>query len=211
MVDEFKIQNTKLKERYEELAKHYNDRLHLHIPEHKKILEPFINLLNSNFKDPKIIDLGCGVGLNSLILEENGFDVTGIDYSSNSIEHAKRNCSKSKFVHADFLDWYPENKFHGLVAGSFLDKFHPDLLPEVFEKIDFLLYPKAYGLVYMPLSKDEQEDNIHTPLRCKHINPYVALLKRDVWAQRLSEKFKVVNYYDGYGCRDWMVAIFQKL
>lgn len=210
MVQEFRIQNKNLKERYENLAKHYNDRLHLHIPNHKKILEPLIQLLNTNFQNPKVVDLGCGVGLNSLILEQHNFDVTGIDYSENSINHAKANCPKSKFVHTDFLDWHPEDKFHGLVAGSFLDKFHPELLPEVLDKLDYLLYPKGYGLVYMPLSKEEFDDKVNVPVKCKYINPYVALIQRDQWLQKLSERFKVVNYYEGYGCRDWFVSIFQK-
>ena len=211
MVNEFKIQNTKLRERYEGLAKHYNDRLHIHMPHHTKILQPFINLLQTNFENPKVIDLGCGVGLNSLILKKQGFDVTGIDYSENSIHHAKLNCPNSKFVHADFLDWFPENKFHGLVAGSFLDKFHPEILPEIFDKVDSLLYPKGYGLVYMPASKEEFDDNLSETIRkTKPVNPYVALINRDEWLQKLSERFKVVRYYEGYGCRDWVISIFQK-
>ena len=144
MIDKFRDTNIMLKDRYDELAKHYNERLHIHIPNHKKVLEPFINLVKTNFSNPKVFDLGCGVGLNSLILEQNGFNVTGLDYSDKCLNHAKLNCPQSKFVHADFLDWNPNEKFHGIVAGSFLDRFHPDLLPELFNKIDSLLVPKGY-------------------------------------------------------------------
>jgi len=200
MIEIYKEQNRSLKEKYDSLAKHYNQRLHEHIPHHKKVLDPFINLLKNNFDSPRVLDLGCGVGLNSLILENEGFDVLGIDYSKECVNFANLNCPKSKFVHDDFLEWNPEDKFHGVIAGSFLDKFHPDLLPELLSKIDSVLYPKGIGLVYMPVTLENE----------KHHNPYVALLARDAWLQHLSSRFKVVNYYEGYGCRDWFISIFQK-
>jgi len=209
MIKDHREVNIKLKDRYNELAKHYNDRLHIHIPNHKKVLEPFINLLKTNFSNnARVFDLGCGVGLNSLILEKNGFDVTGLDYSEKSLNHAKLNCPNSKFIHADFLDWNAEEKFHGLVAGAFLDRFHQDLHSELFNKIDSILVPKGIGLAYMSISKDD--DTLGIPIKCSTVNPYTALVARDAWLLKLSENFKVVNYYEGYGCRDWFISIFQK-
>ena len=208
MIQKYREVNTNLKERYNLLASHYNDRLPEHIENHKKILDPFMTLLKTNFSNPRVVDLGCGVGLNSIILEKHGFDVTGLDYSENSLEHAKLNCPNSKFIHADFLDWNAPEKFHGVVAGSFLDRFHPDILPELFNKIDSLLVPKGYGLAYMSVSKDDESLGI--PINCSTFNPYTALVVRDAWLQKLSENFKVVNYYEGYGCRDWFISIFQK-
>ena len=209
MVENHAFANKQLKERYELLAKHYNNRLHEHIPNHTKILSPFIELLKKNHINPKVIDLGCGVGLNSLILENNGINVLGLDYSENSIKHAKNNCSKSNFITADFLDWAPTEKFHGVVAGSFLDKFHPELIPELINRIDSLLVPKGYGLVYMPLTKEKNPNELPA-VKENYINPYVALIERDKWFQSLSNNFKVVNYYEGYGSRDWFISIFQK-
>lgn len=40
-------------------------------------------------KNLRLLDIGCGLGLDSIILERNGFIVTGIDISTKSIEHAK--------------------------------------------------------------------------------------------------------------------------
>jgi len=40
-------------------------------------------------KNEKILDIGCGWGNLSIALQKRGFDVTGLDYSSKSIEVCK--------------------------------------------------------------------------------------------------------------------------
>lgn len=40
--------------------------------------------------DVKIIDIGCGRGRHAKLLNEKGYDVTGIDIASSSIEYAKQ-------------------------------------------------------------------------------------------------------------------------
>jgi len=41
-------------------------------------------------QDDTLLDLGCGKGRHSIYLNSLGFDVTGADLSSNSIQHAKQ-------------------------------------------------------------------------------------------------------------------------
>ncbi|PIU22657.1 MAG: hypothetical protein COT14_00130 [Candidatus Diapherotrites archaeon CG08_land_8_20_14_0_20_30_16] len=211
MLEQYRLENKLLRERYESLAKDYNARLPDYLPHHTKVLQPFVGFLNKDFgPGARVIDLGCGVGLNSCILNKHGFNVTGLDYSKNSIEHAKQNCPNTKFLHTDFLDWQPEEKFHGLVAGSFLDKFHPELLPEVFERLDSLLVYKGYGLMYVPTSKEESQKVDGSYNKKQKYNPYTALLERDNWLQHISKHFKVLEYYPGYGKRDFFISTFQK-
>lgn len=53
----------------------------------------FIKNLIGEIKLPegkKVLDLACGKGRHSVTLAKLGFDVTGIDLSKNSIEHARR-------------------------------------------------------------------------------------------------------------------------
>lgn len=53
----------------------------------------FIKALCSHLKIPegaKILDLGCGRGRHSVVLNQLGYDVTGIDLSENNIRHAKQ-------------------------------------------------------------------------------------------------------------------------
>lgn len=52
----------------------------------------------------KILDLGCGPGLYAKRLSDAGFDVTGIDFSKRSINYAKENDRKSKYIYQNYLE-----------------------------------------------------------------------------------------------------------
>jgi cyclopropane fatty-acyl-phospholipid synthase-like methyltransferase len=43
----------------------------------------------------RAIDLGCGVGIEAIYLAENGFEVTGVDFSPTAIRRARRNTRKA--------------------------------------------------------------------------------------------------------------------
>ncbi|MCP3872240.1 MAG: class I SAM-dependent methyltransferase [Desulfobacteraceae bacterium] len=55
----------------------------------------------------KALDIGCGTGNNAIWLSQNGFDVTGIDFSPLAIDKAKEKSQKEKikitFSVVDFL------------------------------------------------------------------------------------------------------------
>ncbi len=55
-----------------------------------------------------ILDLGCGPGLYSEILAKDGHEVTGVDFSSHSIKHAKNEAGKKNlditYLNENYLD-----------------------------------------------------------------------------------------------------------
>ncbi len=55
----------------------------------------------------KALDLGCGTGFNAIWLAEQGFEVTGADFSPLAIEQANKNAMAAKtdirFIELDFL------------------------------------------------------------------------------------------------------------
>jgi 2-polyprenyl-3-methyl-5-hydroxy-6-metoxy-1,4-benzoquinol methylase len=53
-------------------------------------------------KHGKVLDVGCGIGRNSIYLSNNGFEVCGIDFSKTSIEMAKE-IAKVQSIKIDFL------------------------------------------------------------------------------------------------------------
>lgn len=84
----------------------------------KYFIEKSINWISSKFKinqDAKIIDFGCGPGLYTTKLAELGAKVTGIDFSSHSLNHAKKVCAEKnlsiKYVLKNYLDYDSEEKF----------------------------------------------------------------------------------------------------
>ncbi len=63
----------------------------------------------------KIADFGCAVGLYSNALAEKGAKVTGIDFSGNSLNYAKKVATEKglnvNYVHADYLEFETDEKF----------------------------------------------------------------------------------------------------
>jgi len=56
----------------------------------------------------RVIDLGCGTGINSVWLAQQGFDVTGIDFSGLAIDKARERAAAAgvtvRFLQADVLN-----------------------------------------------------------------------------------------------------------
>lgn len=70
-----------------------------------------------------ILDVGCGTGALSSVLNENGFSVTGIDPAEKMLEIAKRNSKNSdiRFFRADVLKKLPfEDKCFDVSIASYV-------------------------------------------------------------------------------------------
>jgi len=89
-------------------------------------------------KELKILDLGCGPGLYTQQIAEKGHEVTGVDFSKNSIDYAKEqakiNDLEIEYINKNYLELdLPENEFD-LVMMIYTDL--GVLLPE--ERIQLL-------------------------------------------------------------------------
>lgn len=63
----------------------------------------------------RVIDFGCGPGLYTSRLARSGAEVTGIDFSSRSIEYANEYARREgldvRYIEADYLDYQPAGTF----------------------------------------------------------------------------------------------------
>jgi cyclopropane fatty-acyl-phospholipid synthase-like methyltransferase len=78
----------------------------------------------------RAIDLGCGSGANTVFLAQHGFDVTGVDFSSEAIEKAKRSADQAgvsvRFVVDDLTNLRKvEGPFDFLVDYGSMDDLSP--------------------------------------------------------------------------------------
>ena len=84
----------------------------------KATIEKTINWIFTQVeaKELKILDLGCGPGLYTQQIAQKGHKVTGVDFSKNSIDYAKKQAKVNKleieYIKKNYLDLdLPENKF----------------------------------------------------------------------------------------------------
>ena len=84
----------------------------------KSFIERSVKWIVSHFNvnnKTEIADFGCGPGLYTTRLAENGAVVTGIDFSKNSIEYAKQTAlSKGLSINyfiSNYLDFYTKSRF----------------------------------------------------------------------------------------------------
>lgn len=100
-------------------------------------IKDFLSLLPDQ---PRVLDLGCGPGYESMRLHAAGADVVGVDFSAESIRIARERCPQCRFFELDFrrLDdrW---GTFDGVFASASLIHISPEEFSAVLEGIARLL------------------------------------------------------------------------
>ena len=79
----------------------------------EKIIRMF---LFTNERQLKMLDLGCGTGTHAKLFTEQGFDVTGVDFSKEMIDIAKKKNPGGKFLVDNIANFKSEEKFDVAVA-----------------------------------------------------------------------------------------------
>jgi SAM-dependent methyltransferase len=96
-----------------------------------------------------VLDLGCGPGLYSSRLAERGLSVTGVDYSSRSIDYAMQNARQNKldicYRYQDYLTLTDEAQYDAalLIYGDFCP-LSPDQRSQLLGSLQRALKPGGY-------------------------------------------------------------------
>lgn len=84
----------------------------------KKFIDKSTQWITSHFNlntIKNIIDFGCGPGLYTTRLAKSGANVTGVDFSKNSLEYAKNMAKEENldinYINTNYLDFESDNKF----------------------------------------------------------------------------------------------------
>lgn len=94
----------------------------------------------------KVLDLGCGVGNDSLYLTEKGFDVIACDYSDIAIEKINKefNNVETKIVDISKRLPFEDNSFDLIIADLSLHYFDENTTKNIMREIKRILTPNGY-------------------------------------------------------------------
>lgn len=185
----------------------------------EEILKPtimdFVSLLADH---PRILDLGCGPGHESMRLALTGADVLGIDFSGESISIARERCPQCLFDVLDFrqLD-LRYGKFQGVFACASLIHIEPEILPDVIRRIRNVLVDDGYLAMMVQDGEGINESKSLLEVDGRKLNRTVYCYSRDNMVSHSKEvglEFIKEGYLDErlieYGWRNYIFRITKK-
>ncbi len=124
-------------------------------------IREFLSLMPSK---PRILDLGCGPGYESMRLNQEGAEVLGIDFSEENIRIAKERCKSCRFEVMDFTTLDTRfGLFDGVFASASLIHIPPDTMEDVLKRVSGILNDK--GLLLAIIRDGEGIDEKMSDLR----------------------------------------------
>ena len=171
-------------------------------------LQEFISYMPQN---PGILDLCCGAGYESMRMKKLGADVTGLDFSEESIRIAKERNSDIEFVVEDMLNDYSYvGKFDGCAVIAGLVHLPNEKLSEAFEQIYKVLNDDGFLFIAVSDGIGKREKSSYTTIEGENYD-------RDFYLHTLEElklysvgKFNFVKELLFEKESSWKYYIFQK-
>lgn len=130
---------------YDTLANEYEQKAEVRAEYNRLILSRFAGHIG--LAQRSVLDLGCAVGVDSRILLDMGYSVTGVENSPNMAVHARLRCPEADIQVADFMKWETRAKFDAILAQAFIHLFPMSQAQIVLDKIYNLLKPAGIVLV----------------------------------------------------------------
>jgi 2-polyprenyl-3-methyl-5-hydroxy-6-metoxy-1,4-benzoquinol methylase len=120
-------------------------------------LEALLSLIGEDLKGKKIFEVGCGPGIYSIRLAQQGAIVTANDYAQTMIDIATANAKANKveidFISGDFFDFHPNHPFDTVFATGVIDYIHPTRslaflkhMSDLSNHFVIVSFPKKYSL-----------------------------------------------------------------
>lgn len=195
---------------YNKTAKEYNKNV-----KSFSILPELNVFLSKIKKKDKILDLGCGPGHHSDFFVENGFDVVGIDLSSEMIAIARNEVPQANFEIMDLLNIeFDPNSFDGVWASASLLHVQKSQIKKVLVSIKKILKPN--GVFYLSLKSGDGEAVINDD-RYGGVTKFYSFYNQDEVISLLNEvdfgdiEFNLVDKRQNYDTNPWIHVFCKKM
>lgn len=110
------------------------------IPVYDLWLDEYKDILQKN-KNHEILDLGCGIGADTLYLLERGYNVLSCDFSTEALKSVSNNIFNSKTLYLDMMKKFPiaDNKYSLIIADLSLHYFNNETTIHIMSEIKRIL------------------------------------------------------------------------
>jgi SAM-dependent methyltransferase len=122
-------------------------------------LDPFLPRLTGH-GCRRVLDLGCGTGLDAIDLARLGFEVEGVDYSRVAVDEAKR-LAEAEGLAIGFRQGdiglplpYPDRRFDAVISNLVLHSFADILLRRIVAEVGRCLRPGGLFLFHVNSTED---------------------------------------------------------
>lgn len=142
---------------YDDLAEYWGKDFSLHDWGRVELKE-FANKVKKN-GGRKVLDLGCGSGIQSQQLFGEGLAVVGLDLSPKMVKEAQKRVPQAEFVIGDMINmFFAKESFDGVYARASLLHIPKKLIPKVLKSINKIL--KNGGILYLAVKEGEDEGEV---------------------------------------------------
>lgn len=144
-----------VREGYDEIAEEY--QANRHIFDNVEVLEEFSSYLPSN---ARVLDAGCGAGVPcAKLLVQAGFEVVGVDFSSNMLRLARKSVPEATLIKEDMTrPGFRDNAFDGLVALYSIIHVPREMHASLYQSFHRILKPEGIMLICIGSDEWEGED-----------------------------------------------------
>ena len=190
---------------YDEIAEEY--QANRHIFDNVEVLEGFSSYLPCN---ARILDAGCGAGVPcARLLVQAGFEVVGVDFSSNMLRLARKSVREATFIKEDMTRLgFRDNAFDGLVALYSVIHVPRELHASLYQSFHRILKPDGMMLICIGSDEWEGEDEYFGARMfwSEHSLEEALQMVKNVGIQIISGKHLVIGGERHY----WIIARNQK-
>jgi len=106
----------------------------------------------------KILDSGCADGRNSKYLIEQGFEVTGIDISTEVTKRTSKRLPNGTFIASNVLKFNTEDVYDFIIDAGAMHVNNPSFYRQIIEKYNSLL--SKNGIMFIRVFNNDKIDNI---------------------------------------------------
>ena len=157
-------------------------------------LDGFLRHLDA---ESKILDVACGSGHVAHYLAKKGFDVVGIDISSNLIDIAKKNNGLARFELMDMREMtFMNSSFDAVLSLFGLVHLTQQEIPAVLKRFNNLLKPQGYLLVGVAEGVGEGFVDEHLELSQRYYYKYFT--KDELQGLLKKAGFQIIKTFDRF-------------